>query len=187
MMAEETQKLIAVALVFALCGAWSSSFMDADTGTDVLAVPIPFAFLMLGLLRGRVWARLLTLPLVTAVWFLAYLGVMSGAWDRPFLAMSVGGMIGGVGVTLWAAIGQRRLLSPKYLILAATVGGVSALPFGFWLRVFAGRHSWDVVHDSAQAMRLHISFAVWQAAVGVFLYAASRRLGKGNDQYEATQ
>jgi hypothetical protein len=34
------------------------------------------------------------------------------------------------------AIGQRRLLLPKYLIAAFVIGGISAVPLGFWLHSF---------------------------------------------------
>ncbi len=174
---ERLLKAAGVALLFALCGAWSSSFMDAE-GNGTLTVAIPFAFLMLGLLRGRVAARLLTLPLVAFVWFIAYVGAMLASRDHTFLAMSVGGAIGGLGVTLCAAIGRRRLLSPKYLIAAAAIGGVSALPFGFWLRV-SDRRAWGGP-DPAQPLRLRLSFAIWQAAVGTYLYMVCTQLKKDN-------
>ncbi|MGA2435820.1 MAG: hypothetical protein ABSG25_11095 [Bryobacteraceae bacterium] len=164
-----------VALLFAACGALSSYIMstDSDARWLVLAVPLPFVFLSFLLFLRHTPKGLLALPLNVAVWFAAYriagdMAVYAGD-DRPFLPMLLAGTVGGLGVTLAAAIGYRRLLSAKYLIAAAIIGGVSAVPFGLWLRSGS---------DPLQAIYFRSAFAIWQAAVGTFLYVVCNEFKK---------
>ena len=155
--------------------------MDAYTPTEgkgvILGVPLPFAFLSFVLFltpkaRG-LWALPLSIPAWLVAWF-STLFVMVHVVAVPFVAMWVGGLVGGLGVTLSAGIVYHRLLSSRYLIRAAMIGGVSALPFGFWLILLSGGESVPL-----QSLRLRCAFAIWQAAVGTYLYVVCTRLKKG--------
>jgi hypothetical protein len=166
-----------VALLFALCGALSASLTDPylPTKGPSLGESLPFAFLLFVVLLTPKTAGILAIPLSVAAWLAAYLVAVLAMTSGlgPFISVCVGGAAGGLGVTLCAATGQHRLLSSEYLILAAAIGGASALPFGFWLRSF-------VVHtrDPLQPLRLRYAFAIWQAAVGTYLYVVCAQLKK---------
>jgi len=73
----------------------------------------------------------------------------------------VGGALGGLGITLSCAVQYRQLLSRLRLIGGALVGGLAALPFSSLVAPFGqpDRH------------RVVLAFAIWEAAVGTYLYA----------------
>jgi hypothetical protein len=78
----------------------------------------------------------------------------------------VGGLIGGLGLVLCVSICQRRVFSPKYLLGGAVVGFVSALSFAPWLKSF-----YSNINGYPSQPLLLLAFAIWQAAVGTYLYA----------------
>lgn len=174
MSAEKTEKPIGVALLFALSGACSASLMNpfspGEEGSHILLVPLPFAFLSIFLFHPTKPAGLLGLPLNVLAWLIAYftVGFVTGNTGDPLIGMCVGGAAGGLSVTLCAATGQRRLLSSKYLISAAGIGAVSALSF-----VFSARGE-----DTRLLLGRRCAFAIWQAAVGTYLYVVCARLKK---------
>ena len=178
-------RYISVALLFALCGAWSAAmflplqhFPIGIVGPNDLyrVFPLPFAFLCT-LLFMRTVRAFLIVPLMVAAWWASILvaGRMWLPWaigyDNPFGPACVGGMVGGLGVTLTAAIGKPRLLSPKYLVTSCALGAVSAVPLALWLRLSREPHA------------LMWSFALWQAAMGTYLsaiwIAVSRKAHRG--------
>jgi branched-subunit amino acid ABC-type transport system permease component len=99
-------------------------------------------------------------------------GMVTGVDDR-FTAVAVGGCIGGLGAALSVAVFERRPRTGAYLLLAAVVGGVSALGFGSWVRNY-NLTLWnkDWKYLEFQPLRLRYAFAIWQAAVGTYLYLA---------------
>ncbi len=192
-MDKDALKLTGVVLLFEACGVLSSLLMFQDSNTAAarlydcefrlrlfLAVPLPFAVLCLLLLIAPVRRPILALFLNIAIWFVAYglsfaLGMGTGG-HHPFVAMCAGGIVGGLGVTLCAAIGHRGLLSIKHLVTIATIGGLSALPFGYWLDA-------DQNHpDPLQPIYFRLGFVAWQAAVGTYLYAVCTRASKKAQQ-----
>jgi hypothetical protein len=85
-----------------------------------------------------------------------------------------GGLVGGLGLTLSAAIGCERLFSPRYLIAGGVIGWLSASPIGIWMttksdmfREIITPLSWINYHH------LYYAFGIWQAAMGVYLYGIS--------------
>ena len=97
-------------------------------------------------------------------------GMMAGREDN-LLPVGVDGFLGGLGVALSVAIRRRRFLTHPYPFVfgAPVVGCVAALPFGLWLRSYHANPSpW---FDPLQPLRLRYAFAIWQAAVGTYLYA----------------
>jgi hypothetical protein len=164
-------KYIGVAVLFALCGAWSSQqFPERDRFVEPL-FPLPFAGLCAVLfLRSprAIPAVALSVPVYAVAHFVAIEAALFLGWTY-FLPMCVAGFVGGAGLALSFGIGHRRLVSPRRLLRVATVGAVAAIPFGLWLRMYILRV--NVPQDPLQPLRLLYSFAIWQAAVGTYLYA----------------
>ena len=172
-------RCLLVAALFAVCGAFSARFFpEGGDKPEICVVPIPFAVLC-ALLFRRGAKTLLFVPLMLVTWLAAQetarvVGMMTAVDDR-FTAVAVGGCIGGLGVALSVSIWERRLLSHPYLFLAAVVGGASALPFGAWVknyRLAVTSSNWQ--YYELQPFRLRYSFAIWQAAVGAYLYIACK-------------
>jgi len=91
-----------------------------------------------------------------------------GAPGGVFLAPVCGGFIGGVGLVLCAATCHGRLFTRKYIFRGAAVGSFSAQAFGPWSSLYdSNLNSPPYNRDPT----LLFAFAVWQAAVGTYLYA----------------
>jgi hypothetical protein len=95
---------------------------------------------------------------VTVCLGFAAMGLKIESWAIPVFA---GGATGGVGVTLSCAVLYTQLLSRSRLLVAALVGGLAALPFSAVAIPF-GRPDQRLVT---------LAFAIWEAAVGTYLYA----------------
>lgn len=164
-----------VATLFAICGDWSAQFFG-DQASQVHRFSVPFALLS-ALLFLRKRMVIVALPLMVAVWHVAYmaaiaLGFELGSEDYLFPPL-VGGLIGGLGLVLCAATCHRRLIAPYYLFGGSVIGVVSALPFGVWLR-YHYLHLNDP-HNPLQLLYIRRACAIWQAAVGTYLYAICTR------------
>ena len=166
-------RYVGVAAMFALCGYWSAAWFIASSfpyrlGWMAFGLPIPFAVLCVLLFVRTAWGALL-IPLMDAAWYLAYCGaVLTDERIRGNgspLSACAGGLVGGIGVMLSAAIFRRSLLSIKHLILLAVIGGISALPLGLCMSA--------VVPIWPQT--IWRGFAIWQAAVGTYLYVICSR------------
>ena len=135
-------------------------------------LPVPFALLCALLFLHKLRA-VLAVPLIIAVWPIAYyasfyLGLVSGPLLFP---ACVGGFIGGLGLVLCVSVCYRPLLSAEYVFRGAKIGAVSALAFVPWLwSFFANLNSGD-----PPQWLLTGAFAIWQAAVGTYLYAICYR------------
>jgi hypothetical protein len=170
-------RCLLVAVLFAACGAFSARFFpEGGDKPTILVVPLPFAVLR-ALLLWRGAKTLWLLPLMLLAWLVAHytaqaVGMVTGVGDR-FTAVAVGGCIGGLGVALSVSKCEGRLRTCPYLLLAAVVGGVSALAFGPWVRNY-NLTLWnaDWKYLEFQPLRLRYAFAIWQAAVGTYLYLA---------------
>jgi hypothetical protein len=120
---------------------------------------------------------MIAMPLIAVVWMIAYLisfaarvFVVPFAVHSDFVAMSIGGVVGGLGLVLVNAVGRRRLLSLRHLIEGGVIGCIAALPFGLWLL--------DLHHSGGDRTYLQCSFAIWQAAVGTYLYIVCTQVEK---------
>jgi hypothetical protein len=166
-------RYLGAAIVFGICGALSAAVL--------LPVPGGFPFrqtfgnYLLGLpfsLLCTLWfmrtpRAVLIIISMSLTWIVSYrvATIVGMIYDPPypFLAAWVGGLIGGLGLTLSAAIGWKRLLTPRHLIVGCAVGWLSALPLGIWLGA-------NESINSATPSTLYCAFGIWQAATGMYLY-----------------
>jgi hypothetical protein len=169
MSAKRVLTLVGVAALFASCGAGSSLFVFKYGHQAASGLVYPLAFpLLCALLFMRTRKAFLACPLmiatglvaaaVTAYLILAALMLHISSDAIPVL---VGGATCGVGVTLSCAVPYRQLLSRSRLLGAALVGGLAALPFSSLVAPFGRPDPRLVV----------LAFAIWEAAVGTYLYA----------------
>jgi hypothetical protein len=166
------------ALLFGLCGAASSLLSSlghsSNWGNGSLCVlPVPFGVVAAWLCVESAAAGVALVALDAAVWQLAFLSgavVAEGAAPQPVLGMCLAGFLGGLGVSLAAALCQRREPARRSLGISAFAGAVCGLPFA-WSVVFENR-----TEVPAWATSL-ASFVLWQAVVGVCLWHGFR-LGK---------
>ncbi|MGB7758726.1 MAG: hypothetical protein WBL61_02800 [Bryobacteraceae bacterium] len=164
------------ALLFGVCGAVSSQLVNLDgwsTWGNYL-LPIPFGIFAAWLCVGRLAPGIALVILDAAVWQLAYRTAHWLATDGPVLqriaAMYLAGLIGGLGVSVAAALVKREAPPMRAVGISALAGGVCGLPFAWW--VIVGNQvpipEWAFIT---------LCFAIWQAAVGVCLWQGFR-LGK---------
>ena len=178
-----------MAISFAVCGAISSILvLDRIPEGNSLLLPVPFA-LLCALLCLRNWRVVIAIPLMVAVWFVAFGFAYVLGHAGAVLGCLCGGLIGGFGLLLCAAICHRRLLSLRYTRGASLVGAVSALAFAPWAVLYEASVSsnefkmWIYLHlsntsDEVQTLALLAAFAIWQAAVGTYLYKIVRDIDK---------
>jgi len=161
--------LVGVAALFVSCGAGSALFVWRFGHLAASGLVYPFSFpLLCALLFMRTRRAFLACSLmiaaegvavcVTVCLGLAAMGLKIESWAIPVFA---GGATAGVGVTLSCAVPYRQLLSRSRLLGAALVGGLAALPFSTVAIPF-GRPDQRLVA---------LALAIWEAAVGTYLYA----------------
>jgi hypothetical protein len=175
-------KHAAVTVLFTVCGALSSHLYVQNDDRRIASVPVPFA-LLCATLCWRSGRAFLATPGVIVSWLVAYMCAMwlsaeinvefdsFGIVDN-YLPMAVGGLVGGFGLGLCGAVFQGKSNWPL-VYGAAIAGAISALPFGGWLALARSQSASSV--QPAQRVILAISFAIWQGALGVYLYTASAR------------
>jgi hypothetical protein len=80
----------------------------------------------------------------------------------------VGGLVGALGLVLCVSIGERSLFSVKHFIIGALVGSFSGLSFASWTQLdYATDLNRGPMAGPPTPMN---AFAIWQAAVGTYLY-----------------
>ncbi len=161
--------LAGVAALFACCGAGSALFVWRYRHVAAPGLVYPLSFpLLCALLFIRTRRALLACPLMivagcVAVTVTAYLVLVMLGFHiaSSVIPVSAGGAVCGVGLTLSCAVQYRQLLSRSRLLGAALVGGLAALPFSTVVVPF-GRPEPDLAV---------LASAIWEAAVGTYLYA----------------
>jgi len=162
-----------IALLFAICG-WLSPFLLNNLSPVFAGVPFAllcvllFARCRVGLAVGALvaWACLAAFYCAGAILFY-------GA-DARYHPMGIGGLVGALGVAAAVGIVHRRLLAFRYLVAAAVIGSVAGLAFVPAL-VWANSHV-GVPRDPAEVALGQRAFAVWQGAVGAYIYSVVKQI-----------
>lgn len=82
---------------------------------------------------------------------------------NEYFAVSLSGLFGGIGVACLTSLNAPRLRIPSSLTIAGAIGAAFALPFALYAKpLWSGPLSEDAI--------LRISFTLWQAAVGTYVY-----------------
>ena len=159
-------KLILAAVLFAGAGVLSEMLMDTAVTKTLLGVApavLPFAILA-AILCVRPALRMPAVAiLLCLVWTGAFWVAVALDHTIPHANMCAAGLVGGLGVAASTAIGCRKLIHIRPLLLLAAAGAVAAVPFQ--LPLFTQGSDMDMAG----------AFAIWQAVVGTLLYAMSER------------
>jgi hypothetical protein len=158
-------KLILAAVLFAGAGILSELLMDtAFTKTFLGNAPavLPFAILAVILCVRPTLLMPVVAILLCLVWAGAFWVAVALDNRTPHLNMYAAGLIGGLGVAVSTAMGCRKLIRARPLLLLAAAGAIAAVPFQFPL-------------FGSDWMNMAGAFAIWQAVVGTLLYAMSDR------------
>jgi hypothetical protein len=83
---------------------------------------------------------------------------------NQYVAMLLAGLIGGAGVAGLTSIDAPRLRTASSFVSAGAIGAVFALPFAFYAKPPDG-------FPLSEETVLRVSFAIWQVAVGTYVYA----------------
>jgi hypothetical protein len=162
-----------VTMAFAACGVLSARYFIRDfpsplNGGNYL-LGIPFALLCTTLFM-RTRESIPAVFFMEATWIVAvYLAPWGVYLGGDLGAAWVGGLIGGLGVTLSASIVCGRLFSLRYLTAGTVIGWLSASSIGIWMR--ADSASMQPGPELMVDYHLYCAFGVWQAAMGTYLYA----------------
>jgi hypothetical protein len=158
-------KLILAAVLFAGAGVLTVQLMDTALKKTFLGnapTVLPFAILAAILCVRPAPLMPVVAILHCLVWTGAFWTAIALDQRTPHLNMCAAGFVGGLGVALSTAIGCRKLIRARPLLLLAAAGAVAALPFQ--LPLFTG--------SDVEAI---CPFAIWQGVVGTLLYAMSGR------------
>jgi hypothetical protein len=173
-----TVELVVVAALFALSGAWSSQFFSQASTTSSkfwadFFLGVPFALVCVALLVRNAKAALV-LPAIILAWPIAHFAAtfIKMTSGDEYWPMGVAGLIGALCVALAIGIARRQLLTPWRLGGAALVGYLAGLSFDTWLTYYTLRI--NSVPDPLQPTRLRDAFAIWQCAVGTYIYSISK-------------
>ncbi len=164
-----SSKALGVTALFALCGAFSSWFYEEGNPAWLVILPVPFAWVCVIIFACRATAAIVTVLLIALVWLIACVSSVFSFTHLGgyYLAICIGGVIGGLGVALSLSIGH--VFRWRYVIGAALIGCLAALPFG----LLVGSEAADP--NRPHFVHLALCFAIWQSAVGSYLYAFKDR------------
>jgi hypothetical protein len=155
-------KLGGIALLFAITGAASSFIAGGETFRSYL-IGIPFGILAAYLIGGTPKKIVVTAALISLVWIVAfYTALELDRLHNTYLGMCMAGLVGGAGVLLSIQIGGAKPIFWKTVGIGALIGAVAAIPF-----------CWNYASSDTPWGQ----FAIWQAAVGTYVYLAAGKVG----------
>jgi len=167
-------KSLTVGILFAACGAGSSATLLLHfPGNLDLRFAVPFALLS-ALLFIRTRRAFFAVPLMIAVWAISSPSAyFVGMFTRMSLAPGlIGGFIGALGLVLSVAICYPSLFSVKYFALGASIGTLCGALFEPWVKVYVATDFRMSTNPNVALGQIPVTaFAVWQAALGTYLYA----------------
>ena len=173
-------QIVAVTILFAACGALSSipELSTFPNRFDPI-FPIPFA-LLCALLWMRSIIGAFAFSLMIVVWLTSssaafFVGMSSHSFLHPGV---VGGLPGSLGLVLCAAICYPSLFSLRHFAIGALVGSLAGLAFEPWSKAYMSA----VGSSAPRGDPPWAAFALWETAVGTYLYAiCARRMRRPHD------
>jgi hypothetical protein len=181
-------RILVVSLLFAAAGAWSLQ-VPGIPQLGGLASPFCFALICWAVFARNRLAALMIAGIV-ASWYIS-VGAAVWIWTQSRLSGSnlpweeLGGTIGGFFVVASVAAALPDLRRAWILAGGALIGLVAALPFRLWLPelVFYSASASGQASDPAQSFRISCALAIWQGALGAYLYIVSQlRQSKPSDE-----
>jgi len=169
-------KVVSVAILFAACGALSSYLLLPDFPRRFEFIfPLPFA-LLCSVLFMRKAEAVFAIALAEIVWLISSFAAFVAGTDSNLSPLPgfVGGSIGGLGLVLCAVISHPSVFSLKRLAYGGLIGSLSGLAFTSWTQIYMEQHYGDNVNRVFPKTVPILAFAIWQAAVGTYLYLISR-------------
>jgi hypothetical protein len=155
------------AFLFTLCGLLGATLFLAEMKAEsdwVYIVPaLPFGIACAFLCLRPLLQAITAVPFYCLVWAAAFFVAIRLCSNdvNPYLAMLPAGLVGGVGVAGLTGIGVPRLRTLSSLAIAGAIGAVFALPFALYVKP---------PEPPLDKAVVRLSFALWQAAVGTYVY-----------------
>jgi hypothetical protein len=172
-------KVVSIAVLFAASGAFSSYFLLSDFPDRFEFIfPLPFALLCTVLFMRKAEA-VFAIALVDIIWLISSFAANAvGMWiPLSPLPGFVGGSIGGLGLVLCAVVCHPSLFSLKRAAYGSLIGSIAGLAFAPWTQIYMVQHYGDNINRVFPKTVPILAFAIWQAAVGTYLYLISRNAG----------
>jgi hypothetical protein len=157
------------AVVFAACGWWSLVLLAEHS---LYLVGTPFALICVILFARRPLGLLVGI-LITGAWPLAWwcaVQLYGLTENSSYLSLGLGGLVGAVSVAVAVGIVHWRLLTFRCLVGAAAIGFLAGLAFVPYLNLYmSDKAPWP--RNPVEDLLYRLGFAVWQTAVGAYIYA----------------
>ncbi len=169
-------KVISVAILFAACGALSSYLLLPDFPDRFEVIfPLPFAFLCTVLFMRKAEA-VLAIALVEIVWQISVFAATGAGMASHLSPLPgfVGGLVGGFGLFVCAVICHPYMSSLKRLAYGGLIGSIAGLTFVPWTQIYMEQHDGVNMERVFPKTVPILAFAIWQAAMGTYLYLISR-------------
>ena len=182
-------KVVAVAFLFAACGALSSYWLLPDFPDRwELLFPLPFALLCTVVFMRKAEA-VLAIALAEMVWLISSFAAHAlGMWTNlsPLPGFG-GGLVGGLGLVVFAAICHPYMSSLKRLAYGGLIGSLTGLAFTPWTHIYMVQHYGSNINRAFPKTVPILAFAVWQAAMGTYLYVIVGRPARSRTLQDSSE
>jgi hypothetical protein len=182
-------KVAPVAILFAACGALSSFWLLPDFPDHFEFIfPLPFALVCTALFMRKVGA-VFAIALMDIVWLISsFVANALGMWTNLSpLPGFVGGSIGGFGLVLCAAICHPSAFSLNRVAYGGLIGAIAGLAFTSWTQIYMAQNYGDNINRVFPKTVPILAFALWQAAMGTYLYVIVKESARSRVMQEPSE
>lgn len=173
-------KVISIAILFAACGALSSFSLLPDFPDHwEFIFPLPFALLCAVLFLRKAQA-VFAIALADIVWLVSSFAAFGAGMESRLSPLPglFGGLIGGLGLVLCSVICYPSVFSLKRVAYGGLIGSLAGLAFTSWTEIYIVQHYGDNINRVFPKTVPIQAFAIWQAAMGTYLYLISRNAAR---------